>query len=451
MIASFQDETPAFHGRIVLLLCSNVFFSVLNGTMFNVAIPDIARQFRLGPAEVSWVMTGYIIVFALAAVTYGKLADIYPVRWLITVGLLLFNAGALFGFFAAWYPLLIAGRLVQASGGGAIPALSMLVATRYFPPDRRGRVLGAVASTVALAAGVGPMAGGFIAGRLHWRYLFLISMVTLFTLPLFHRILPREQSKPERFDRQGALILGGGVSTLLAGIAQGLLWLFPLGLLLLFWFARHIRSIESPFVRPELFRNRLYRNGLYTVFLALSAVFGMFFMVPLLLRSVYRLDTLWIGTVIFPGALSAALLGHFGGRLADRKGGEAVVYAGLTLLLAGFLLLAAGAGRGAVAVALCLVVCYTGFSFLQSSLAKTVSITLPREQVGVGMGFYNLVFFTSGAFGAAFFGKMLDLAAAEWAGARLPQAPTAYSSLFLGCALAVTLAGSIFHLSFRRI
>ncbi|MDW7758014.1 MAG: MFS transporter, partial [Desulfuromonadales bacterium] len=143
--------------RLVPLLCFIVFFSVLNGTMFNVAVPDIAAEFNLSPGEVSWVITIYIVAFALAAVTYGKLADLFPVRNLITIGLLFFNVGALLGYVADWYPLLIGARFIQAVGGGSIPAMGMLVATRYFPPDMRGRVLGAVASTVAFASGVGPL------------------------------------------------------------------------------------------------------------------------------------------------------------------------------------------------------------------------------------------------------------------------------------------------------
>ena len=70
-----------------------IFFSVLNGMMFQVAIPDIAAEFALLPSEVSWVMTGYILVFAVGALMYGKLADIYPVKRLITIGLTLMNAG----------------------------------------------------------------------------------------------------------------------------------------------------------------------------------------------------------------------------------------------------------------------------------------------------------------------------------------------------------------------
>jgi DHA2 family metal-tetracycline-proton antiporter-like MFS transporter len=164
--------------KIIIPLCFIIFLSVLNGTMFQVAIPDISHEFNLLPSEVSWVMTGYILIFAVGALIYGKLADIYPEKTLITWGLLLMNAGSLAGLFAKWYPVLIAARLLQAGGGAAVPALAMIVVTRYFEHTQRGRVLGIIASTVALAAGLGPVAGGFIAGTFHWKYLFILSLAT---------------------------------------------------------------------------------------------------------------------------------------------------------------------------------------------------------------------------------------------------------------------------------
>ncbi|NIO82997.1 MAG: MFS transporter, partial [Candidatus Aminicenantes bacterium] len=249
--------------------------------MFQVAVPDISADFGLRPSEVSWVMTGYILVFALGSLIYGKLADIYPVKNLITTGLILMNAGSLLGVFSKWYSMVIAARLVQAAGGAAIPALAMIIVTRYFPPKSRGRVLGTIASTVALAAGVGPIIGGFISGTINWRYLFVISLATVSAIPCFRMLLPEEEVQENTFDKLGAFLIVGSTALLLFSVTRDEWWALPFGMILFFWFVVHIKRVKEPFVSPSLFSSKNYRNTVITTFLSIGTVFGMLFMVPL--------------------------------------------------------------------------------------------------------------------------------------------------------------------------
>ncbi len=432
------------------LLGLTIFFSVLNGVMFNVAVPDIAAEFDLLPSGVSWVVTAYISLFALGSVTYGKLADRYPVRDLISVGLAVLNLGSLAGFFSVNYPMLIFARLLQASGGAAIPALAMLAATRYFPPEMRGRVLGIIAATVAFAMGVGPILGGFITKTFDWRYLFLITLVTALTIPFFRRRLPREPVCPVAFDGWGLLLMGGAVVSLLVFLTQTVWWLLPVGLVLLIGFALHIRRTASPFVPPALLGNRLYRNTLLASFLAMGTVFGMTFMTPIMLQSLNQLDAQQIGLVLFPGAMSGALLGRFGGKLVDKRGSRPVVYGGLGLLALGFLGLSTVAGLGPPVIALVLVVCYIGFAFSQASLTHTITATLSPQEMGIGMGVYNLFFFMSGAFASALLGRLLDLRVSALSLNPFLMLPGAslYSNLFVLLSATVVCAAAVFRITF---
>jgi DHA2 family metal-tetracycline-proton antiporter-like MFS transporter len=197
-----------------------------------------------------------------------------------------------------------------------------------------------------------------------------------------------------------------------------------------------------------LLAGKLYRNALITVFQAVGPVFGMFLTVPLQLRALHDLPTLKIGLVIFPGALSAAVLGFLGGRMADRRGSVAMVHAGLGLLAAGFIIMAVVVGRDPRLLSLALVICYTGFSFIQSSLAKAVSTTLAPGQTGVGMGLYNLTFFTAGAFGTATAGRLLEILL-HLSDNRTAQ-PWHYQSVFVISAATLVLASLFFQWTFRH-
>ncbi len=438
--------------KITIPLSFIIFFSVLNGMMFQVAVPDISAEFRLLPSEVSWVMTGYILVFALGSLMYGKLADIFPVKNLITTGLLLMNAGSIIGLFTIWYPMLIVGRLMQAGGGASIPALAMIVVTKYFPTNLRGKVLGVIASTVALAAGIGPILGGFISGMLHWRYLFVTSLFTFIAIPFLRRLLPDEKKHKGSYDRKGAVLIMSGTALLLVYITQGKWWFLPAGIFLLGWFSFHIRHTDAPFISPSLFLNHSYRNTIITTFLSIGTVFGMMFMVPIMLRDLNGLDADRIGLVMFPGAMSAVFMGVLGGRLSDMKGSKFVVFLGTGLLIFGFFVLSTFAGHASRIIALKLIICYSGFAFIQSSLPHTVSIVLSKEQTGIGMGIYNLVFFISGAFNTAVIGRLLDMQSTSFCLNPLNVSVPSwiYSNIFMLLAIIVALAAILFYVTFRR-
>jgi DHA2 family metal-tetracycline-proton antiporter-like MFS transporter len=177
----------------------------------------------------------------------------------------------------------------------------------------------------------------------------------------------------------------------------------------------------------------------------------MMFTLPLLLRNLNHLGTQAIGLFIFPGAMTAAVVSLACGRLADRKGSVRVVYIGLTFLLAGYALLSTLAGMAPYFITFGLVVAYSGFSVLQASLARTVSLVLPKEQTGVGMGMYSLIFFMSGAFGAALAGRIIE-AFAKGPAVNPFVTPVAapYSNVFLLFFFMVACAVVIFHRAFEN-
>ncbi|WP_052398947.1 MFS transporter [Geomicrobium sp. JCM 19039] len=224
--------------KLVLLLAILLTFTVINGTMFNVTIPDIAETFGLLPSQVSWVMTGYILVYAIGSVMYGKLADMVPLKTLLTVGILLFSLGSVLGFLSPNYGTLLAARILQALGGAAIPALGFIIPSRYFDTDR-GKVFGIISSTVAFASGVGPIAGGMIGGVLEWRYLFLVPATACLAIPLFRKWLPDERVHFQKIDYIGAILVSVFVSTLLLFVTL-FVWSLLFVSILSFWYSLFI-------------------------------------------------------------------------------------------------------------------------------------------------------------------------------------------------------------------
>ncbi|MGI8314172.1 MFS transporter [Halobacillus mangrovi] len=437
--------------RLLVSLCAVLMLSVMNGTMFNIAVPDIAKTYQLMPSEVSWVMTGYIMVYAVGALTYGKLADYYPFRTLITFGLTIFAIGSLFGFFAQNYGMVLVARVIQAVGGAMIPALVFLAPIRYFPKTR-GKVLGIVSSVMAFASGIGPIAGGFIAGFLDWRYLFLTSAMIIITLPFLRRNLPQEEVKKGYIDYIGAVFIAGFISTLLLGITLGITWIFALTVLFFALNIWRMRSIAEPFIPPHLFKNVKYRSTIITSFLSITCLFGMMFMLPIMFRDSYQLGTMAIGLVLFPGALSAALMGQKGGSLVDSKGNTFVLYLAMALLAAGFFLLSIIVGANQIVVSATIIVAYMSFPLVQASSADILANLLEKNETGVGMGVFNLLNFVSGALSGAVIGKTLDLFNPShpfnWLG--FNGDTSVYSNIFLGFSIIILLSMSQFYLFYNK-
>lgn len=129
--------TPTTKGNVLMrALVFTLVISSMNANMFNIVLPTISKEFELSPSQVSWVITSYMIVYAVGAVTFGKLTEKYRLKDLLTYGLLLFVLGSMAGVAATEYWMIIAGRVVQAGGASVIPAMTMIIPIRYFSPDK---------------------------------------------------------------------------------------------------------------------------------------------------------------------------------------------------------------------------------------------------------------------------------------------------------------------------
>jgi DHA2 family metal-tetracycline-proton antiporter-like MFS transporter len=445
-------NNPQADPRITFPLAVTIFFSVLNGVMFNVAIPEIAATFALTPSEVSWVMTAYMATFALGALVYGKLADSQPVRRLIMIGLILLNLGSVLGFFAGNYIVLVMARVLQASGGAAIPALAMLVATRYFPQEKKGMVLGVIASTVSLGAAMGPMLGGVITDLIGWRYLFLMTLLTLFALPFLKAMLPKEKASPKPFDIAGCLMLISGMGGLLVAVTNGWYILALVAILVLAAFIYRINKVEHPFIHPSLFRIRSYRNTIIIAVFTTGSIFGVMFSVPIMLSHLQGISSGSIGLAMFPGAISAAIMGRVGGGMVDSFGGRKMILIGGLVLIAGHLALSTAAGASTAVIAMVLILVYVGFSFLQSALPHTVSSDIPREHTGVGMGTYSMFFFISGSFFTSIIGRFLDMKTAGFSLNPLNpfEGGGLYANIYFSLAVIVAVMTAYYWLGHRK-
>jgi DHA2 family metal-tetracycline-proton antiporter-like MFS transporter len=438
--------------KLIRIVAFTLIISVMNGTMFNVALPTIGNEFRLSASQVSWVITVYVIVYAVGSVIYGKLADQFRLKDLITVGLVLFAAGSLLGFVASAYWMIIVGRLLQSAGASVIPATSMIIPIRYFSPETRGRALGITGTGLALGMALGPICAGFVTSVASWRYLFLLSVLATFTLPFYRKYLDNERGQANQADFLGGAMLTATIAAVLLSVSEGSWGLLTAGIVLLGCFVRHIHRVQNPFVHPGLFKNRSYIIGVAASFIAYGLSFSATFLLPQLLTQINGLSPLYVGFVMFPGALAATLFSRFGGRLADMKGNLFVVLIASGLYLTAFVPLSVVAGIQPSVIWIFLIFFNLGATFYNISLSNTVSRTLSREQTGVGMGLLTMFNFIAGAMATTFVGKSLDLfgSASPIVPVLLKPEAAVYSNIFVVLCLFVLMLAAMYYWHFRR-
>ncbi|WP_342471346.1 MFS transporter [Metasolibacillus sp. FSL H7-0170] len=418
--------------KLLITLMFTLIISVMNATAFNIVIPQVSEAFRMTTAQGSWITSIYILVFAIGTVIYGKLADIYKLKNLVTVGFILCAVGSIIGASAQVFPLVLTGRFIQAAGASVSPAIAMIIPVRYFSQEERGRALGIASIGTALGSVVGPIVSALTVSVFGWRWLFYISILFLFTIPFFRKYLEDDQKKRTRFDWQGGGIFAAAIALVMLSITKEV-WQFALiGIVMLSLFIIRIHLAADPFIQPTLLKNKRYTLGLAIAFLTNGTGYSIFFLSPLLLFNVNHLDPGLIGLTMVPAALVTALFSFKSGKLADTKGNAYVFNIGTALLVTFFLLVILFVGASHIFISLFLIFGNLGHTFITIALFNAISRTLSAQEAGLGMGLLAMLNFISNAIAAAIFSKMVDMQFLQiWNPLNHSQNSIRYSNIFL--------------------
>ncbi|BFH60424.1 tetracycline efflux MFS transporter Tet(L) [Paenibacillus azoreducens] len=440
--------------RFILWLSVLTFFSVMNETMFNVSLPDIAAYFGITPSAANWTNTCFSLSFAIGVAVYGKISEHTGMKKLLLFGMLTYGFGSVIGLLChAWYPGVLTARFFQGVGASAIPSLIMVMIVKVVDPGRQGKAFGLVGSVVAFGEGLGPVIGGAVSGYIHWSVLFALPLVSLLALPFVLRILPDEMSNRKAFDMTGAALLSVGILAF-ALFTTLYHWVYLASSLVLFvLLAFHIRRRQEPFLEPFLFRKKGYIAGVLTGALVLGTVAGFIAMVPYLMKAVYHMPTSLIGSaILFPGTLSVILFGMLGGVLADRLGHIIAMLFGLVMIAAGFLIVLFYTDRGPWLIAGSVILTFGGLSFVKTVVSAGVAKTLEPDEAGSGMGMLNFACFLAEGIGIAGVGGLLTK---PWLNFRFIgtvkiQAAALYSNMMLIFMALVAFGGILFIISYKR-
>ena len=324
----------------------------IDSTIIATAVPSVVRDIG-GFAEFPWLFSTYLLAQAVSVPIYGKLNDLFGRKPVVLFGIGLFLLGSIFCGLAWNIWVLIAFRVVQGLGAGAIQPTTITIVGDLYSVEERAKVQGYVASVWGISSVVGPTLGGVFSEYVSWRWIFFVNiplclLAAVMIMRKFHEKRERERAQPV-IDYKGAVLLSTGLTLLVLGIlegGQGWSWTSPIsvailgiGTLLLVAFGFVERTATQPVLPLWLFRRRLLVTSGQLAIGVGAILMGLSSYVP-----TYAQEALGAGPLVAGLALAALTLGwpisaSQAGRLYLRFGFRVCALIGTTLVLLGSALL----------------------------------------------------------------------------------------------------------------
>jgi len=383
-------------------ICLGTFMLLVDVTIVNVALPQMALDLHTSFGSLQWVLDIYALALAALLMTAGAVADRFGRRRGYLFGLAVFAGASLACGLAPNAGLLIAARAVQGIGGAAMFATTTaLLSTTYRGRDR-GVAFGIWGAVAGAAAAAGPLAGGLLTQHLDWRWIFLVNLpVAVVAAVLTLRVIPESRTETgARVD-----LLGAGAFTVCASAvtyaliragdkgwtSASTLGLFGLGAVALAAFVVVEQRREAPMLDLALLRDPAFATLIVAALLLNAAAFAQLVFTSLWLQSARGLSPVMAGlTGSAPLSLVAFVVAGVGGRFLHRFPARLPIGGGLLLVGTGALLqTAVSAGSSWPALLAGELVTGLGVGMALPIMASTVLSAVPHERAGMAGGALN--------------------------------------------------------------
>ncbi len=374
-----------------------------------VTLPAIAADLDLTTGGVSWVISLYALMLAVATALYGRAADLAGIRLPLLVGIGLMAGSAILGCFAPSIEVLLLARLLQGSGAAAVPVLGMAIVSARYEGSVRTTALGQVAGMAAAVSALGPLAGGLVADLAGWRAVIALPALGLLVVPALWRALPTEGTGA-RLDVLGAGLVAAtaaGLVLLVQSPASGVV-VATAGALLLGLgvpaVAAWVRRRPEGFLPRTVIREPVVVRSALAASAVPAAWFALLIAVPAVLAA-RGWTPLQVGLALVPSAVTGFLAPRLAGPLLARLGpARSLVTSDVTAAVA-LAVAALGAAQSSAAVLVTAVVLVTlAFGLGQPALMAAVGDAVPADVRGVALGIATLVFLVGGGVGSAVVG-----------------------------------------------
>ncbi|MFF7595183.1 MFS transporter [Streptomyces mirabilis] len=409
------SQPPADPRRwlMLVLLCLAQFMLILDVTVVNVALPDMATDLDLGRQALTWVVTSYTLCFGGLMLLGGRLADVFGAHRTVLAGIAVFTAASLVTGLATGASMLLGGRISQGVGAALLSPAALSIVTTGFHGAERNKALGVWAAVGGAGSAIGVLLGGALTDGPGWQWVFYINVpVGVLALAALPGLLPARPPRPARLDLPGALLVTAGTGALIYGLVKagdtgwsGAATLLSLlaAVVLYGAFAAAERVGGAPLMDLRMLTRRPVVAGAFLLLIATALLIAFFFLGSVYLQHVRGFSPLRTGLVFLPVAVATAVGAHLGSRLVGRIGSRTTAVAGMVVAAAGTAPLTRLSHDGSVYAGLLpgLAVASLGLGAVFVTATATALAMVAHEEAGLASGVVNTFHEVGGSIGVA--------------------------------------------------
>jgi EmrB/QacA subfamily drug resistance transporter len=346
--------TKAYRWRVAAVVAIGLFMAILDNTIVSVTLPQMQKAFHTDFETITWVASAYFLAQAAVIPIVGYLSDRVGSKLIFLTALILFTVGSALCAFAPTKEALIAFRVFQGVGGGALLPMAFAIIFRIFPPNERGMANALLGIPIMMAPAFGPTVGGYLSTSFSWNAIFIINVpIGVVALILALLVLPGQQAESEgqagpagrnRFDIGGLLLSMIGFTVLVYGITEAgskgwgnttVLALIIGGAAVLLAFVVVELCVSDPVIDLRLFANYTFTISNIVLWIVAGVLFGSLFLLPLFFESIQGNTALTTGELLISQGLAMGGGMALSGILYNRVGPRILATTGLVLLVVG--------------------------------------------------------------------------------------------------------------------
>lgn len=404
--------------KIVIALMVAMFLAAFEGTVVATAIPTIVKDLN-GFELVSWIFSLYLLTSAVSTPIYGKLADLYGRKNILSLGIMIFVIGSFACGLAQNMFQLIFSRGIQGVGAGAIFTITFTIIGDIFTLAERAKVQGWLSTVWGMASLIGPFIGGFLIDNFSWHWIFLINIPfgIISILVIQNNLDENIEKKKHKIDYAGALTLSTAIVVLLYGILPSdynwhvsniILSTVGAGILLGAFYLIEKRA-DEPIVPFEIFSTETNIVNVMSFLVSVLIIVITVYM-PIYIQDILGFNATISGVVMAPMSFAWLSTAFILAKALPKYGERTVIgFSALILLLGCILLSTLQRSSDLGQILVYSIVLGFGFGGVFNTLTIMVQESVGYDKRGTAIAFNSLIRTLAQTIGVSVFGSILNV------------------------------------------